>query len=145
MAVLTRVRWYLTVALICMPPVADDDKHFFLHVFVLNRWINKEGAVSALSGIGLCPVLVRGSIAGMKHQRVYSAYTSTALFFIIESGQELKQGRNLEAGADSEAMEGCNLLVCTSWLARPAFLLNPGPPAREWHHLQRDEPSLINH
>jgi hypothetical protein len=29
-----------------------------------------------------------------------------------KSGQELKQDRNLEAGADAEAMEGCCILVC---------------------------------
>jgi hypothetical protein len=39
-----------------------------------------------------------------------------------KSGQELKQGRNLEAGANAEAMEGCYLLACSSWLALPAFL-----------------------
>jgi hypothetical protein len=38
------------------------------------------------------------------------------------SGQELKLGRNLEAGADAEAMEGCCLLACCSWLAQSAFL-----------------------
>jgi hypothetical protein len=39
-----------------------------------------------------------------------------------KSGQELKQGSNLEAGADAEAMEGCYLLACSPWLAQPAFL-----------------------
>ena len=29
-----------------------------------------------------------------------------------KSGQELKQWRNLEAGADAEAVEGCYLLAC---------------------------------
>jgi hypothetical protein len=33
-----------------------------------------------------------------------------------KSGQELKQCRNLEASADAEAMEGCFLLTCSSWL-----------------------------
>jgi hypothetical protein len=33
------------------------------------------------------------------------------------SGLELKQVRNLEAGADAEAMEGCYLLACFPWLA----------------------------
>jgi hypothetical protein len=28
-----------------------------------------------------------------------------------ESGQELKQGRNLEAGVDAETMKGCYLLA----------------------------------
>ena len=31
-------------------------------------------------------------------------------------GQELKQGRDLEAGADAEVMEGA-----ADWLAQPAF------------------------
>ena len=44
-----------------------------------------------------------------------------------KSGQEPKQGRNLEAGAEAEAMEaeamdGYCLLVCSPWLAQPAFL-----------------------
>jgi hypothetical protein len=30
-----------------------------------------------------------------------------------KSGQELRQGRNLEAGADTEAMEGCGSLTCS--------------------------------
>jgi hypothetical protein len=39
-----------------------------------------------------------------------------------KAGQELKQGRILEAGADTEAMEECCLLTYPSWLAHPAFL-----------------------
>jgi hypothetical protein len=46
-----------------------------------------------------------------------------------KSGQELKQGRNLEARADAEAMEGCYLLACSS--SQPVFLQNPGAPAQE--------------
>jgi hypothetical protein len=39
-----------------------------------------------------------------------------------KSGQELKQDRILEAGADAEAMErGCTL-ACFPWVAQPAFL-----------------------
>ena len=44
------------------------------------------------------------------------------LFFYIVAyhwtmkGQELKQGRDLEAGADAEVMEGA-----ADWLAQPAF------------------------
>ena len=40
----------------------------------------------------------------------------------VKSRQELTQGRNLEAGTDAEAMEGCCLLACSPWLAQPAFL-----------------------
>jgi hypothetical protein len=36
--------------------------------------------------------------------------------------KELKEDRNLEVKADAEAMEGCSLLACFSWLAQPAFL-----------------------
>jgi hypothetical protein len=52
-------------------------------------------------------------------ERVYSAYSSTLLFRNRESksGQELTQGRILEAGADAEAMEGCYLLACFPCLA----------------------------
>ena len=39
-----------------------------------------------------------------------------------KSGQEIKQGRNLEAGAGAEATDGFYLLACSSWLAQPAFL-----------------------
>lgn len=35
---------------------------------------------------------------------------------------ELKQSRNLEAGADTEAMEGYCLLTYSPWLSQPDFL-----------------------
>jgi hypothetical protein len=37
-----------------------------------------------------------------------------------KSGQEIKQGKNLEAEADTEAIARC-LLACSSWLAQLAF------------------------
>jgi hypothetical protein len=37
------------------------------------------------------------------------------------TGQQLEQGRILEAGADAEAMEGAALLACSPWLAQPAL------------------------
>jgi hypothetical protein len=47
-----------------------------------------------------------------KAKGVYLTYTATPQFITERSpGQELKQGRNLEAGADTEAMEGCCLLA----------------------------------
>ena len=36
--------------------------------------------------------------------------------------KELKQGGNLEAGADAEVIEGGCLLACSSWLVQPASL-----------------------
>jgi hypothetical protein len=38
------------------------------------------------------------------------------------SGQELKQGRNLEAAADAEAMEEFCLLACSLWLSQLVLL-----------------------
>jgi hypothetical protein len=61
----------------------------------------------------------------MKHQgqkqvgeeKVYLAYTCTLQPIIEGTGQELKQSRNLEAGVDAEAMEGCCLLACLLLIA----------------------------
>jgi hypothetical protein len=52
-------------------------------------------------------------------ERVYSAYTyfHIAVHHQRKSGLELSQARNLEAGADAEAMEGA-----AYWLASPASL-----------------------
>jgi hypothetical protein len=49
-------------------------------------------------------------------ERVYSAYTSILMF--IKTGTQAGQ----KAGADAEAMKGCSLLACFSWLAQPALL-----------------------
>ena len=75
-------------------------------------------------------VSVRVSIAAVKHhdQGKLGRKGFIRLHFQItihhwrKSGQELKQGRNLKAGADAEAMEGCCLLTCFTWLAPPALL-----------------------
>ena len=34
----------------------------------------------------------------------------------------IETGQNLEAGADTDTMEGCCLLACSPWLAHPVFL-----------------------
>lgn len=44
-----------------------------------------------------------------------------------KSGQELKQDRNLEAGADAEAMEGGCLLVCSACFHRTQDNHGPFP------------------
>lgn len=51
---------------------------------------------------------------------VYLAYSLNSLFIIKE--QELKQDRDLKAGADAEATEECCLLACSSWFVQPASL-----------------------
>jgi hypothetical protein len=56
-------------------------------------------------------------------ERTYSAYTfHSALHQQKKSGQKFTQGRNLEAGADANAMEKFCLLACFPWLAELAFL-----------------------
>ena len=65
-------------------------------------------------------ILVRVTLAVMEHhdqkqlgeQRVYFIHNS---LFILKSsgGQELNQGRNLEAGVDAWAVKGCCLLACS--------------------------------
>jgi hypothetical protein len=45
-----------------------------------------------------------------------------AVHYQRKSGQELKQGRNLETGVNAEVVEGRCLLACSPWLAQPAFL-----------------------
>lgn len=55
---------------------------------------------------------------------VYLAYTCTSLFLIKKSG------RNLEAGADVEAMQGCCLLACSLMASLAHFLTEPGQQPR---------------
>jgi hypothetical protein len=43
------------------------------------------------------------------HENIYSAFSSTSL--VIFKGS---QDRNLKAGADAKAMEGCCFLACSS-------------------------------
>jgi hypothetical protein len=59
-----------------------------------------------------------GSKDSGREERVYLAYTSILLF----TTKEVRTGTLAcqEAGADAEAMEGCSLLACFSWLAQPA-------------------------
>jgi hypothetical protein len=57
-------------------------------------------------------------------------YLHTIVHQQRKSGQELKQGSNLEAGADADAMEGCFLLACSAGLGRLASLYNQDPPAQ---------------
>ena len=47
----------------------------------------------------------------------YKDYTSISLF-TIKGSQDINSSR---AGANAEAMEGCCLLACSSWLAQPVF------------------------
>jgi hypothetical protein len=53
-------------------------------------------------------------------EKVHSAYTSALLFITKGSQVGTHTGRNLEAGADAEAMEGA-----AYWLASPGLLSLP--------------------
>jgi hypothetical protein len=58
-------------------------------------------------------------------QKGFDLYFQFIIYHWKKSAQELKQGWNLEAGVDAEAMEGCCLLDYSSWLAQPAFFIEP--------------------
>ena len=67
-------------------------------------------------------------------EMIYLAYTSISLFITKgwpKSGQELKQGRNLEAGADAETLVRCSLLAC---FLIETKTISPGmaPPTMHW-------------
>ena len=67
-------------------------------------------------------VLVRIIIAAMKYHNQknsklggngsFCLHIYSAVHHYRKSGRELKQCRNLEAGADAEAIEGCCILAC---------------------------------
>ena len=64
-------------------------------------------------------------------QRVFLACTSTSLF-IIKNRTGIINVRNLETGDDAEVMEECYLLVCFSWLAKPANLQKYSTTSPGW-------------
>jgi hypothetical protein len=70
----------------------------------------------------------------------------TTVYHQKKSGQELKQGRNLETGADAEAMEECCFLACSSWLTQSAFLEIIGHQTRDGttHNSLGPLPSIID-
>ena len=79
----------------------------------------------------ICGCLSQGLYSCTKHHGLEASWEGKGLFTLHfhivvhhqrKSGQELTLGRNLEAGADAEAMEGCYLLACFPWLAQPALL-----------------------
>ena len=78
--------------------------------------------------------LVRFNIAVMIHHDQKQLEEETIYFFHItvhhgqKSGQELKQGRNLEARADTDTMEECCLSDCS-----PHFLMEPRTTRQEWY------------
>lgn len=68
-------------------------------------------------------------------------------------GTELKSPKTTQAissgfGYPPELVDKTLLLktlTCCSWLAQPAFLQHPGPPAQEWHCPRYAGPSYIDY
>jgi hypothetical protein len=66
------------------------------------------------------PAQTSGPTNMLGRKGFYLAYTSILLFITKEARTGTQAGQ--EAGADAEAMEGCSLLACLTWLAQPALL-----------------------
>lgn len=62
-----------------------------------------------------------------------------------KSGQKLKYGRKLEARTDTETLEECCFVACSSLFAQPAFLYHPCSPTKGCHHTVWDGPTYINY
>lgn len=73
-------------------------------------------------------------------------YFQIIVHHLKKSGQELRQGRNLEARADMDGGHGGVLLGDLRTVACSAcFLMNPGSPNQRWPHPQWAGPALTNH
>jgi hypothetical protein len=48
-------------------------------------------------------------------------FISLDIFLSLKEAEAGIQGRNLEAGTETKAMEERCLLACSSWLTQPAF------------------------
>ena len=87
------------------------------------------------------------SMAVMEHydqsnlgrEGLFGLHFHTVVYHWRRSGQELKQGRNLEAGAEAEAMEGA-----THWLAPHGLLRQLSYRTQVQLHSQWAGPSPIN-
>ena len=80
----------------------------------------------------LLNVLVRVTIVVIKHHD-QSNWEMKGLIWLLlrrKSGQELKQGRNLEAGADAETMEGAAYwlvpMACSAYILIEPRTASPG-------------------
>ena len=69
---------------------------------------------------------------------LFDFYFSVTIHHQMKSGQELEQARNLEAGAEAEAMEGDSFLVSHGLLSITSSGMTP--PTKDWalpiYHLE---------
>ena len=117
------------------------------------RQLPREECKGAFVLYRCVPALVRVSIAVIKHQDQKANWRGKGLFsshFQItvvqwtKSGQELKPDWNLEAGADTEAMEGCCLLACFSaLLSLLSYRTQDYQPRDDTTHYRLGPPPLI--
>jgi len=111
--------------------------HTLAHPCVLTHllWLGEKAQLLRVRAAlpedqGLVSALVEVSTAMIKHHYQKQLGEEERKGFQLmgcsssfrEVRKEPKQGRDLEAGAEAEAMEGCCLLACFPWLAQPAFL-----------------------
>jgi hypothetical protein len=97
-------------------------------------------------------VCLRITIAVMKHcekvnqgaKGYYGLYFHISVHYGRKLRQELKQGRNLEAGADAEAMEECCLLPCSCDLLSLFSYRTPDHQSGGWSHPQWTPSSIIS-
>jgi len=91
------------------------------------------GVVKSCFSLGECPSQLSVAIRNMITKSSMGRKGLLQLTACSPSSVEVRagaQGKNLEAGTDAETREECCLLACSSWLAQPAFLCNPEPPAQ---------------
>jgi len=69
----------------------------------------KKGYSNSLTVLVRVPTAVMNTMtkASWGGQGLFGLHFSITVHYHRKSGQELKQGRNLKAGVDAEAMEGC--------------------------------------
>jgi hypothetical protein len=85
-------------------------------LFILNRTLYVALVVLELSrylsqGFYSCTNIMTKKQVGEERVCLFSLHFHTAVHHQKKSGLELTQSRNLEAGVDAEAMEGCSLLA----------------------------------
>ena len=113
-----------------IPIKCNRDPLCYISIKPFSIFLSIRQVSGSLSSVYAC-CLCQGFYSCTKHhdqeaswggKGLFSLHFHTAVHQQRKSGLELTQGRNLEAGADAEAVEGCCLLACSSWLAQPPFL-----------------------
>jgi hypothetical protein len=103
------------------------NREFPLWTYWWDAKLNPKESLQKSKDPVLC-VLVRVSIPAQtlwsRSKLRRKGFIRLTLPYCCSSPKEVRTGTQAgqEAGADAEAMEGCSLLACLSWLAQPALL-----------------------